>query len=99
MNNELELKVGEWQPIATAPLTGHKVLLHYRNREGYPRTVVARYCDEEAVVEIDLDDVGLEPGWYECIDNWDDYCSVAITEGQPSHWMPLPPPPAVEAQP
>ena len=32
-------------------------------------------------------------GWYECIDNWDDYTEVAIHEGEPTHWMPLPAPP------
>ncbi len=32
-------------------------------------------------------------GWYECINNWDDYTEVAIHEGEPSHWMPLPAPP------
>ena len=29
----------------------------------------------------------------ECINNWDDYTEVAIHEGEPSHWMPLPAPP------
>lgn len=32
-------------------------------------------------------------GWYECIDNWDEYSQVAINEGEPTHWMPLPTPP------
>lgn len=41
----------------------------------------------------DADGVGLEGGWYECINNWDDYTEVAIHEGEPSHWMPLPAPP------
>ncbi len=37
--------------------------------------------------------LGLKGGWYECIDNWGDYTEVAIHEGEPSHWMPLPAPP------
>lgn len=29
----------------------------------------------------------------ECIGNWDDYTEVAIHDGEPTHWMPLPAPP------
>ena len=32
-------------------------------------------------------------GWYEKIDNWGDYSSVAVVEGEVTHWMPLPAPP------
>lgn len=83
-----------WQPIATAPMTGRKVLLAYVNRNGKPRTVMARWLTDDQAAETDADGVGLEGGWYECIDNWGDYTEVAIHEGEPTHWMPLPPPPA-----
>lgn len=83
-----------WQPIETAPTTGLKVILAYVNRNGKPRTVMGRWLTDEEAAEIDADDVGLEGGWYECIDNWDDYTEVAIHEGKPTHWMPLPAPPA-----
>lgn len=89
-----------WQPIATAPMTGKKVILAYVNRNGKPRTVMARWLTDEQAAETDGDGVGLEGGWYECIDNWDDYTEVAIHEGDPSHWMPLPePPPAAPGGP
>ncbi len=29
-------------------------------------------------------------GWYECINNLDDYTFVAVSEGVITHWMPLP---------
>jgi hypothetical protein len=83
----------EWQPIGTAPKTGKKVVLFYLNRNNLPRTVMARWLTDEQAAETDADGVGLEGGWYECIDNWDDYTEVAIHEGEPSHWMPLPEPP------
>jgi hypothetical protein len=83
----------EWQPIETAPKTGIKVILFYLNRNNLARTVMARWLTDEQAAETDADDVGLEGGWYECIDNWNDYTEVAIHEGEPSHWMPLPPPP------
>lgn len=60
------------------------------NRNNMPRTVMACWLTDEQAAETDADGVGLEGGWYECIDNWDDYTEVAIHEGEPSHWMPLP---------
>lgn len=82
-----------WQPIETAPKDGCKVILFYRNSHNKPRTVMARWLTDEQAAETDADDVGLEGGWYECIDNWSDYTEVAIHEGEPSHWIPLPSPP------
>jgi len=82
-----------WQPIESAPKTGRKVILSYKNRLNVGRTVIARWLTDEQATEIDADDVGLEGGWYECIDNWDDFTEVAIHEGEPSHWLPLPAPP------
>lgn len=79
-----------WQPIETAPKDGRKLILAYRNRNNKARTVMARWLTDEEAAETDADGVGLEGGWYECIDNWDDYTEVAIHEGEPSHWMPLP---------
>ena len=86
-----------WQPIESVPKTGRKVILFYKNRLNVGRTVTARWLTDEQATEIDADDVGLEGGWYECIDNWDDFTEVAIHEGEPSHWMPLPAPP-IEAK-
>ena len=88
--------LGAWLPIETAPMTGRQVILFYRNRDNKARTVMARWLTDEAAEEIDEDNAGLEGGWYECIDNWGDYTDVAIHEGEPSHWMPLPAPPQTE---
>ncbi len=84
----------QWQPIETAPKDGRKVILFYRNSHNRPRTLMARWLTDEQAAETDADGVGLEGGWYECIDNWNDYTEVAIHEGEPTHWMPLPPPPS-----
>lgn len=83
-----------WQPIETAPKDGRKIMLSYRNRNGKPRSVLARWLTDEQAEETDADGVGLEGGWYECIDNWDEYTEVCIHEGDPTHWMPLPAAPA-----
>lgn len=32
----------------------------------------------------------IKAGWYERIDNWGDFSSVAVCEGEVTHWMPLP---------
>ena len=83
----------DWQPIETAPQTGCKLILSYINSNNQRRTVMARWLTDEQAAETDADDVGLECGWYECIDNWDDYTEIAIHQGEPTHWMPLPEPP------
>jgi hypothetical protein len=36
----------------------------------------------------------IKAGWYERIDNWGDFSSVAVCEGEVTHWMPLPAAPA-----
>ena len=82
--------VPQWRPIETAPKTGRKIIVAYTNRNVKSRTVMARWLTDEQAAETDADGVGLEGGWYECIDNWDDYTEVAIHEGEPTHWMPLP---------
>jgi hypothetical protein len=83
----------EWQPIETAPKDGRKLILFYMNRNNKARTVMATWVTDEEAAETDTDGVGLEAGWYESIDNWSDYSQVAIFEGEPTHWMPLPLPP------
>lgn len=79
-----------WQPIETAPKDGEKVIIWYTNQCGNGRTVFARWLTAEQASENDADDIGLECGWYECIDNWDEYTEVAIYNGEPTHWMPMP---------
>jgi len=85
-----------WMPIETAPKDGRKIILFYRNRNDKARTVMASWVTDEEAAETDEDGVGLTAGWYEAIDNWDDYTAVAIHEGEPTHWMPLPPPPGTQ---
>lgn len=83
-------KLTEWHPIETAPKDGRKMLLFYLNENGQARRVIGGWVNDEDAAESDTDGVGLEAGWYERIDNWPDYCQVAIHEGEPTHWMPLP---------
>lgn len=40
------------------------------------------------------DDYEINPGWYECIHNWDEYGCVKIQD-EVTHWMLLPEPPEV----
>ena len=85
-----------WQSISTAPKDGRKIILFYKNRNGFDRHVFACWLTQEEVEERDTDGVGLEAGWYEQIDNWPDYTDVSIYEGEPRYWLPLdalPPPP------
>ena len=54
---------------------------------------MASWVTDEEAAETDEDGVGLEAGWYESIDNWNDYSQVAIHAGEPTHWMRVPSPP------
>lgn len=56
----------------------------YRDDSGYS-------WDWECCEEYDeeRDDYLVNPGWYECIHNWDEYSACGITD-RVTHWMPLP---------
>lgn len=100
--------MSEWQPIETAPKDGRVVLFHYLNRLGKSRIVrgfyAPKFCIEQDVEYgefIDYDEITdryfLPEGWYESIENWDEYSSVSLeAEYEPTHWMPLPDPPQLD---
>ena len=56
----------------------------YRDDSGYS-------WDWECCEEYDeeRDDYLVNPGWYECIHNWDEYSACGIVD-KVTHWMPLP---------
>jgi hypothetical protein len=83
------------------PEPGVKVLAHYLNSHGKSRTVCARWIpakfessdpETDDLLECDEDsDAFYWPeGWYETIENWDDYGSIMVNEGEVTHWLPLP---------
>lgn len=89
------------------PELGSKVLAFYKNELNKNRTITAIYFEKftEESEEEDDDDVPVEyceandtyyykEGWYECIDNWDDFAFVKVYDSHIiTHWMPLPSPP------
>jgi hypothetical protein len=100
-----------WTAVADEmPTPGVTVLAYYTNCVGSGRRIRAVWVPakfeeadpEQDNVEYDEEkDCYFTPeGWYEQIDNWDDYTACAVHEGKISHWMPLPPPPQLQgAQP
>lgn len=42
------------------------------------------------------DEYYVREGWFERIENWDDYTDIAVCDFTITHWMPLPEPPEVE---
>lgn len=54
--------------------------------------------DGESIEYNEADDTDyIKAGWYERIDNWGDFASVAVCEGIVTHWMPLPAAPGAAA--
>ena len=91
-----------WRPASELPEKDQIVIATYLNSNGKRRSVRAVYV-RQYEEELDYDDDSdyeyneendtyyLKEGWYELIDNWDDYSSVAIVEGVVDYWMPMPP--------
>lgn len=97
-----------WIPVGERmPESGVIVLAVYRNRLGNWRRVRAYWCKAKSVEACECLDIAVydnetgtyyDPeGWYEALDNWDEYSGVAVVEGQVTHWMPLPDPPGYGA--
>ena len=94
------------QPVAwvsvddAMPKSGVTVLVCYRNSLGNIRRIRAKWTAAktvEANAEYDwgehdeeTDTYWTPEGWYECIDNWDEFSSIMVSEGEITHWMPLP---------
>ncbi|MDT4867311.1 hypothetical protein FQZ97_1022130 [compost metagenome] len=55
----------------------------HRQREGYIEDC-CNYDYDEAT-----DTYWWPAGWYECIENWDDFSHLMVSEGEITHWMPL----------
>lgn len=101
--------MSEWISVETEmPESGQHVLAYYTNSFSKGRRIRAEYIAPKSrevdwecadpdtqCVEHDeeSDSFYLTEGWYELMDNWDEYSSISVTEGVVSHWMPLPPPP------
>lgn len=90
-----------WTSVKDAmPQSGVTVLAYYKNRNGFERRIRAKWTatkTEEANAEYDWGEYDEETdtywtpgGWYECIDNWDEFSSVMVSEGEITHWMPMP---------
>ena len=90
-----------WTSVKDAmPKSGVTVLVCYRNSLGNIRRIRAKWTAAktvEANAEYDWGEHDEETGtywtpegWYECIDNWDEFSSIMVSEGEITHWMPLP---------
>ena len=85
------------------PSAGCVVLAAYKNQFGLWRRIRAEWVaakTQEADIEYEdaeydeaTDTYYTPEGWYERINNWEDYSLVKVYEGEPSHWQPLPEPP------
>ena len=90
-----------WIPVAVLPAPCLKVIATYVNSLGNRRTIMAKWIPGKTEEAHSLDDefgeydeatdtTYVPEGWYECINNLDDYTFVAVSEGVITHWMPLP---------
>jgi len=102
--------MSEWISVEERlPESGENVLAYYTNSFSKGRRIRAEYvapksreaeweCADPDTQCVEHDEESdcfyLTAGWYELMDNWDEYSSIAVTEGVITHWMPLPPPPS-----
>jgi hypothetical protein len=91
------------EPVPVAerlPEPGKKVLAHYLNALGKPRTIIAEWVPAKTREDSPDGDLGeyddetdlfyWPEGWYEQIENWDDFTALLVDEGEITHWQPLP---------
>jgi hypothetical protein len=79
------------------PDSGQEVLAHY-NDVTVRATYIHRFteecndldCENYEYNEED-DEFYINEGWYELMDNWGDFRSIAIVEGTVDSWLPIPP--------
>lgn len=74
-----------------------KCLATYVNSHGMRRLIAAEYIpkffevadsdSENTDYHEETDEYYLAEGWYEQQDNWGDYASIAVNEGEVTHWM------------
>ena len=83
-----------WMPIKTAPQDGRTLLLGYFNSAGKWRTTRGEWMSQDYIDEYAEDPDCMSPGWYETTVEGDDGKCWPI---DPTHWMPLPPPPTTSA--
>ena len=93
-------------PVAVSerlPEPNTKVLAHYLNKMGKGRTICAIWVpaktrvgnsdiDEELGLEYDdeTDQFYWPEGWYETIENWEEFGYLKVYEGEVAYWQPLP---------
>lgn len=97
------MKLLKWIDVnKQMPPSGKNVLVFYKNSSGKGRIVKAFYAERfsiESNPESDNNDEYMEEhdcyylreGWYECVDNWEEFSSITLEpENKPTHWMELP---------
>ena len=92
-----------WESVAegSLPPSGRKVFAYYKNKLGNGRMVMAQYlsedflecsCEYECNCRYDdrLDEYYYPEGWYEMVENWEEWGFIPINEGEVTHWKYLP---------
>lgn len=91
-----------WRKIRSAP-SNTALLVCYRRSKGEQRIIKAirferfqKECgnseEAEEMAELceETDIYYFPAGWYEPVDNWEDYTLVKLTDNTPEYWQPLP---------
>lgn len=83
------------------PEDGKYVIATYINDSGNRRKIIGRFVEQYSWESVNDDDEYNEyceeddgyylcEGWYEQQDNWDDYGSIFVHEGDVDYWMEIP---------
>ena len=96
-------EVDDWISVEDRLPGKEHCLAAYVNASGKHRVIRAMYAGqfqidagEDAIDQGNCeyneadDTFYLKAGWLECMDNWDDYSSIYVTDGIVTHWRSLP---------